>query len=132
MRNKEAGASHDVSLSLILEAMAAQARDQEAREQAVAAEIQNTEPGQRSNGATRHMRTIDAAWKHVKEKDPETCLTRTALRRLVVSGKVPSTRIGKKYLVCLETLDDYLEGRLEDKHPEQGGRGTIRRLEAKL
>lgn len=123
--------NQDMKLSLLLEAMAAQAREQEAREQAEAAESRTAEDGERGGESPRHMRTIDAAWKHVKEKDPDTCLTRTALRRLVVSGTVPSTRIGKKYLVCLETLDDYLKGQLADKPPQEG-QGVIRRLEAKV
>ena len=56
------------------------------------------------------MRTIDqtAAW--LLENDPETALTKTALRRLVVTGKLPSVRVGQKYLISLETLEDYLAG----------------------
>lgn len=56
------------------------------------------------------MRTVDqaAAWLH--EQDPETALTKTALRRLVVTGQLPSVRVGQKYLISLETLEDYLAG----------------------
>ena len=40
----------------------------------------------------------------------DTALTKTALRRLVTTGKLPSVRIGQKYLVSLEALEDYLHG----------------------
>lgn len=56
------------------------------------------------------MRTIDQAALWLLENDPDTALTKTALRRLVVTGKLPSVRIGQKYLVSLETLEDYLRG----------------------
>ncbi len=56
------------------------------------------------------MRTIDqtAAW--LQQCDPETAFTKTALRRLVVSGKLPCVRVGQKYLINLDTLEDYLQG----------------------
>lgn len=56
------------------------------------------------------MRTIDQAAAWLQEIDPETALTKTALRRLVVTGQLPSVRIGQKYLLSLETLEDYLAG----------------------
>lgn len=60
------------------------------------------------------MRTIDQAAAWMKENDPETALTKTALRRLVSTGQIPSVRIGQgarpKYLLALEVLEDYLHG----------------------
>lgn len=56
------------------------------------------------------MRTIDQAAAWLQENDPETALTKTALRRLVVTGQLPSVRVGQKYLISLETLEDYLAG----------------------
>ena len=55
-------------------------------------------------------RTIHEAAAWFKEQDPETALTETAIRRIVRSGEVPSTRIGRKYLVSLEALASYLAG----------------------
>lgn len=54
------------------------------------------------------MRGIDAAHAALLAEDPECELTKTALRRLVVSGEVPSVRVGSKYLVDLDRLEDYL------------------------
>ena len=56
------------------------------------------------------MRTIDQAAAWLQENDPETALTKSALRRLVVTGQLPSVRVGQKYLISLETLEDYLAG----------------------
>ena len=56
------------------------------------------------------MRTVDQAAAWLREQDPETALTKTALRRLVVTGQLPSVHVGQKYLISLETLEDYLAG----------------------
>ena len=62
------------------------------------------------------MRTIDQVAEYVQRVDPETALTKTAIRRLITTGKLPSVRVGAKYLVCLEEFDAYLAGK-----PAQGG-----------
>ena len=56
------------------------------------------------------MRTIDQAAAYIQQSDPETAITKTALRRLVTTGQLPSVRVGVKYLVSLEALDAYLSG----------------------
>ena len=56
------------------------------------------------------IRTIDKAFDRIAESDPGTALTRTALRRLVISGDVPSVRIGAKYLVDCDVLEKFLHG----------------------
>lgn len=56
------------------------------------------------------MRTIDQAAEWLRANDPETAFTKTALRRLVTTGELPCVRVGQKYLVSLETLEDYLQG----------------------
>lgn len=55
------------------------------------------------------MRTIEGAALYLKNLDPFTALTKTALRRLVVSGELPCVHVGQKYLIALEVLDAYLE-----------------------
>lgn len=59
------------------------------------------------------MRTILEAAEYVRSSDPETALTKTAIRRLVVTGILPSVRVGQKYLIALENLDAYLLGQAE-------------------
>ena len=55
-----------------------------------------------------HTRTIKEAVAFFRESDPQTCLTETAIRTLLRTGKVPCARVGKKYLVTIEALEDYL------------------------
>ena len=57
-----------------------------------------------------HTRTIREAAVWFKSQDPQTCLTETAIRTLLRSGRVPCVRVGKKYLVTIEALEAYLSG----------------------
>lgn len=75
----------------------------------------------------RTMRTIDAAAAEIRAADPHTALTKTALRRLVVTGAVPSVRVGTKYLLDLDALDAYLAGEQRVPEPVRG----IRRIEVR-
>lgn len=54
------------------------------------------------------MRTITEAANWLQEQDPDTAFTKTALRRLIVSGELPHVKVGQKYLVNLETLEAFL------------------------
>ena len=74
------------------------------------------------------MRTINEAAAWLREIDPETAFTPTALRRLVISGTLPSVRIGSKYLINLDTLEAFLAGSAAQQQPETCH--GIRRLEA--
>lgn len=56
------------------------------------------------------MRTIDETIAYIKEQDEHTALTKTAIRRLVVTGELPCVRVGAKYLISLEKLEEYLNG----------------------
>ena len=58
-------------------------------------------------------RTIREAASYFRETDPQTCLTETAIRRLIGSGAVPSVRVGRKYLVTVEALEAYLSGDIQ-------------------
>ena len=79
----------------------------------------------------QRMRTIDQAIAYIREVDPETALTKNALRCLVISKAIPSTRIGKKYLLSLEKLDEFLQA--ADNEPVISGSavptGIVRRVE---
>lgn len=77
------------------------------------------------NRPSRHMRTINEAAEYYKTMDPHTALTKTAIRRLVIEGDIPSVRVGVKYLIALEDLDAYLEGGRRTKEPLTV-RGVIR------
>ena len=55
------------------------------------------------------MRTIDEVVKHLKEADPGTKLTEWAIRGMVKSGRIPSNKVGRKYLINIDLLDQYLQ-----------------------
>lgn len=74
----------------------------------------------------RKMRTIDEAAAFVRQADPGTALTKTALRRLVTSGQIPSVRVGAKYLVDLNAIDQIFCSGQAVQAPM--GTGSIRRL----
>ncbi len=57
---------------------------------------------------TPRMRGIKEAIEEIKAADPKTALTEYALRRLVLSGGLPSVRLGIKYLVNMDVLTEYL------------------------
>lgn len=54
------------------------------------------------------MRTIEQASKIIKGRDEKTALTKHAIRQLVISGELPSVRVGNKYLLSMEALEQYL------------------------
>lgn len=56
------------------------------------------------------MRTIGEAMKWLREADPDTAFTETALRNMVITGELPSVRVGRKYLLNLDTLIEHLCG----------------------
>ena len=63
-----------------------------------------------------HTRTIREAAVWFKSQDPQTCLTETAIRTLLRSGRVPCVRVGKKYLVTIEALEAYGQ---KESHPRR-------------
>jgi len=56
------------------------------------------------------MRTLKEAYDYIKKIDPATAITQNALRRMVVSGQVPCVKAGKKYLIDMDVLFEYLKG----------------------
>ena len=70
----------------------------------------------------KRMRTIPQAAAYIQELDPGTALTKTAIRRMVLEGKLPFTAVGTKWLVALEDLEAYLaSGQVINPAPVSGG-----------
>ena len=61
------------------------------------------------NNKISRMRTMETAYKEIKEMDPGTAITRWAIRRAVSEGYFPSRRVGNKYVFNLDTLLDYFD-----------------------
>lgn len=72
------------------------------------------------------MRTIDQIAQLIRDNDPETALTKTAIRRLVTTGAIRSVKVGQKYLVSLEAVDEYLAGAVRAPAPVRDLSGGIR------
>ena len=58
------------------------------------------------------LRTVDAAFREIKEADPDTGISKHFIRTAVTTGRVPSIRQGCKYLFRLEDLEEYIEREL--------------------
>ncbi len=54
------------------------------------------------------MRTINETYRSIKTSDPGTSLTPFAIRRLILTGAIPSITAGNKYLIDLDVLEEYL------------------------
>ena len=61
-------------------------------------------------------RTIQRAYECIKALDEDTAITYHALRQLVVSGQMPSMRVGKKYLIDLDAIDGLLNAQVLQDH----------------
>lgn len=56
------------------------------------------------------LRTLAKAAAYLREKDPDTDLTRTAIRRMGISGELPTVMVGTKRLYDLDTIENYIYG----------------------
>ena len=54
------------------------------------------------------MRAPRACAEYFKERDPNTAINESYIRRLIKSGDIPCIRNGKKILVSVESIDAYL------------------------
>ena len=56
------------------------------------------------------MRTLDTAFAEIKATDPNTAISKYSLRQILLSGAVPTVRVGRLRLVNMAALTDYLAG----------------------
>lgn len=62
------------------------------------------------------MRTIQQCAAYLKEQDPDCCVGEWCIRQMVNRGEIPVIRSGRKILINLDTLIEYLSGEeLEDE-----------------
>lgn len=59
------------------------------------------------------VRTIKGTLEEIKARDPKTAITEYAIRRMVKQNEIPYSRSGKKYLLNVEKLIDYINGTKE-------------------
>lgn len=75
------------------------------------------------------LRTLTETYNYIKDMDSETAVTPYALRRLVISGYIPSVKVGRKFLIDIDSLfDDLKTTRPEDVLP--GYKNQPRKLQS--
>ena len=65
------------------------------------------------NTQVPQMRTVKELVSRVKELDPQTHITESAVRRLIKCGELPHISIGRKVLISVEVFDRYLNSNSE-------------------
>ena len=61
------------------------------------------------------MRTVSEAAQEIKELDAQTAITPYHIRRLCLDGIIPTVRAGKKILLNLDLLLEYMANPAADK-----------------
>ena len=61
------------------------------------------------------MRTVTEAAQELKALDPHTAMTPYHIRRLCLDGVLPTVKAGKKILLNLDTLIEYMQTPNADK-----------------
>jgi hypothetical protein len=74
--------------------------------------------------ALARMRTIKQCYDYFQAKDPESSISEYYLRCLVKQNKIPVFLSGRKQLVNIDTLIDYLNTEMvqNDMKPQKGGK----------
>lgn len=76
------------------------------------------------------MRLLKQAHAEILAADPDTALTMTALRRLVLSGAIPVFYSGRKRFINMDALMEYLSGAgVAEKAPVPNNLGEIRPIQ---
>lgn len=61
------------------------------------------------------MRTVNEAAEELRQVDPHTGMTPYHIRRLCLDGIIPTVRAGKKMLLDLDVLIEYMSNPTADK-----------------
>ena len=79
------------------------------------------------------VRTLPAAAALLRELDPQTAVTLTALRRMVKRGEIPAVEAGTKRLINFDALLEHLAtppvSKLCATPPETSKLGMVRRVD---
>lgn len=79
--------------------------------------------------AIPRMRTVKEAAQEIKAIDPHTAMTPYHIRRLCLTGILPTVKTGKKILFNLDTLIEYMQDPSAEKfQPKPAVTCGIRRI----
>lgn len=76
---------------------------------------------------TPRMRTITKAISHIKQLDPDSAITESWLRKQIITGNLKCVKAGKRYLVDLNMLENYLSNPPAN-HSDASINSKIRRI----
>ena len=54
------------------------------------------------------MRVLDECYAEIKKLDPDTAISKNHIRQLALSGKIPVVMAGRKRLINLDRLIEYI------------------------
>lgn len=77
------------------------------------------------------MRGIAEAVKEIRAADPKTAVSEYTLRRLVKTNKIPSVKVGARYLVNMDIVAKYFFMG-DSAAPTPDTYGTIRRIDENI
>lgn len=63
----------------------------------------------------KKLRTITQAAREIKAKDKQSALSLTLLKGLVDDGIIPCVQLGKRKMVAMEDIEDYVSGNSANK-----------------
>ena len=69
------------------------------------------------------MRTLDEAYRELKQLDSGTAVSKCFIRQLALSGKIPTVMCGRKRLINFDGLLDYLNE--QGRQPEQDSPAAV-------
>ena len=69
------------------------------------------------------MRTLDEAYRELKQLDSGTAVSKYFIRQLALSGKIPTVMCGRKRLINFDGLLDYLNA--QGRQPEQDSSAAV-------
>lgn len=71
------------------------------------------------------MRTIKEAMGELKAIDSHTAMTEYHIRQLAISGVIPRVQAGKKMLINLDTLIEYMQNPTAPKFQPKNSTATV-------
>lgn len=74
------------------------------------------------------MRTVRQVTEYFKQQDPESCIGEYYIRCLIKQNKIPIFLTGRKQLINLDKLIEYLNGENVKSEPVGQEYGKIRRV----
>ncbi len=79
--------------------------------------VLNNSNNNRTNHTVPRMRTVHEAALELKQLDANTAVTEYHIRQLAINNIIPRVKAGKKYLINLDALIEYLS----QPNPDRGG-----------